>query len=385
MLFLFQTYSVMNARRRVHKQLYIQPNNQESEPPLDTLSYHSGQIKNTSNTTLRTVELFMVVSAVAIPFLVHASLFQNFIKSNITAAETAVPEVVKTGSSLDIPVLSAVQNSNLNDALGGGDVLAQDNALISTGPVGADEISAAKHTTGEISVYTVRDGDSLSQIAEMFGVTTNTILWANDIPRGKSIQPGDTLVILPVVGVRYIVKKGDTIGSIAKKYDGDAEEIISYNQLASATDLTVGETLVIPGGELHTSEPVKNSAGISVKSAGVSGGGWLVKPVPGAIKTQGRHGYNAVDFGLPVGSPVHAASAGEVIVSKSSGWNGGYGQYIVIRHSNGVQTLYAHLSRNDVGVGSYISQNQVIGASGNTGKSTGPHLHFEVRGGTNPF
>jgi len=327
----------------------------------------------------------MLALAVTIPFSVHAGLFKNFIKSNTTPAEAAVPEVIKTGSSLDVPVLSAVQNPDLNSARGGGDVLAQDGALISTGPVGADKISAAKHTSGEISVYTVRDGDSLSQIAEMFGVTANTILWANDIPRGKSIQPGDTLVILPVVGVRHIIKAGDTIGSIAKKYEGDAEEIISYNQLASAMDLTVGKTLVIPGGELHISEPVKNSVKTSNKSSGVTGGSWLVKPVSGAIKTQGRHGYNAVDLGLSVGSPVHASAAGKVIVSKSSGWNGGYGQYIVIRHSNGVQTLYAHLSRNNVGVGAYVDQNQVIGASGNTGKSTGPHLHFEVRGGTNPF
>ena len=103
------------------------------------------------------------------------------------------------------------------------------------------------------------------------------------------------------------------------------------------------------------------------------------------MRTQGIHGYNAVDLAAGYGSPIRAAAAGEVIVSKASGWNGGYGQYIVIRHANGAQTLYSHMMRNDVGVGSYVSQGQVIGGMGSTGKSTGTHLHFEVRGARNPF
>ena len=103
------------------------------------------------------------------------------------------------------------------------------------------------------------------------------------------------------------------------------------------------------------------------------------------MKTQGIHGYNAVDLAAGPGSSIRAAAAGEVIVSKATGWNGGYGQYIVIRHASGAQTLYAHLSSNAVGVGNYVSQGEVIGGMGNTGRSTGNHLHFEVRGGRNPF
>jgi len=339
----------------------------------------------------------MLALAVMVPFSVHAGLFQTIVNTTVNTEPATIPDLVKTSSFLDVSLLSADQNAN-QDAYGGGEIIAQDGALISTGPVGADEITAAKHTSGEISVYVVRPGDSLSQIAEMFGVTANTILWANDIPRGKSIQPGDTLVILPIVGVRHIVKSGDTIASIAKKYGANAEEITSYNQLASATDISVGATLVIPGGEVQSNPVIRTSVAASAKTSStlsrsgarvgqVSKGcfGWLCDPVPGAIKTQGIHGYNAVDLGLPTGSPVLAAAAGQVIVSKSSGWNGGYGQYIVIRHPNGVQTLYSHISRNNVGVGEHVEQGQVIGKSGSTGKSTGPHLHFEVRGGTNPF
>jgi murein DD-endopeptidase MepM/ murein hydrolase activator NlpD len=231
----------------------------------------------------------------------------------------------------------------------------------------------------------VREGDTLSHIAEMYGVTANTILWANDLPRATSIRAGQTLVILPIAGVRHVVKKGDTINSIAKNYEGDADEIISYNDLSDGA-LVVGSTIVVPGGAIHSAPVVKAASPVRSSGSNTSAGGsWLSHPVPGALKTQGLHGYNAVDLAGASGSTIRAAAAGEVIVSKSSGWNGGYGQYIVIRHSNGAQTLYAHLSYNSVGVGAYVGQGEVIGSMGNTGRSTGSHLHFEVRGAKNPF
>lgn len=323
---------------------------------------------------------------VVLPLSVQAGMFQSFIATDSNFVSQEI-EVIQTDSVLDVPVLSAATNPHPRSARGGDEVLAQDGVLISTGPVGRDVISAARTDGGEINVYSVRPGDSLSQIAEMFNVTANTILWANDLPRASAIKPGDTLVILPVAGVRHVVKAGDTIAAIAKKYEGNGEEIISYNQLANATDLSVGDTLVIPGGALHAAPAVvktiaQKTTGTKSTVAAVSN---FIHPVPGALKTQGIHGYNGVDFGVGIGSPIRAAQGGEVIVAKSSGWNGGYGNYIVIKHKNGVQTLYAHLSRVDVGVGATVAQGDGIGASGNSGKSTGPHLHFEVRGGKNPF
>lgn len=327
-------------------------------------------------------EFGVLVCAVAIPLSVQAGLIT--LSSTTPVTEPGVgQDVFLTSSVLDVPVLSAHRNPDPQNARGGGEVLVQDGALLSAGPIGADVIATARRSSGEISVYVVRPGDSLSQIAEMFGVTTNTILWANDLRSATSIQPGDTLVILPVAGVRHVVKTGDTVASLAKKYDADAEEIIGYNQISNST-LTVGDTLVIPGGAIAAPAPTRVASSGGGSSA-ASGGSMFAHPVPGAIKTQGIHGYNAVDFAAGVGTPIRAAAAGEVIVSRSSGWNGGYGQYIVVRHSNGVQTLYSHLSRNDVGVGAYVAQGQVIGAMGNTGRSTGPHLHFEVRGTRNPF
>lgn len=306
---------------------------------------------------------------------------------NTASDEVSVAAIPQASSLVDAPVLVAAANPDPNNARGGAEVIAHDGALVSTGPIGKDVISAARSNSGEISVYTVRPGDSLSQIAEMFDVTSNTILWANDLPRASAIKPGDTLVILPVAGVRHVVRKGDTIAAIAKKYEADRDEIVSYNQLENESDLQVGETLVIPGGAIHTA-PVKTASKASpTKTTGGAGGGTssFINPAPGTIKTQGLHGYNAVDFGGSIGTAIRAAQSGEVIVAKTGGWNGGYGNYIVVRHKNGTQTLYAHLSRVDVGVGASVAQGATIGALGNTGKSTGPHLHFEVRGGKNPF
>jgi len=321
---------------------------------------------------------------VALPLSVQAGFFSKLFSKSADAAEEIIQ--IANLAATDVPLLTAIVNPDPTGARGGAEIIVDENVLVSTGPVGEDEIAEQRSSSGEIRVYTVREGDSLSQVAEMFGVTTNTILWANDISKATSIQPGDTLVILPIAGVQHTVKSGDTMGTIAKKYDGNIDEILAYNQLGSADELSVGDILIIPGGAMSVES---SRAGYVATPTSVSGASSVSSsfshPAPGAIKTQGIHGYNAVDLAGGQGSPIRAAAAGEVIVSKSSGWNGGYGQYIVIRHSNGAQTLYAHLSRNDVGVGAWVGQGEVIGGMGSTGKSTGTHLHFEVRGARNPF
>ena len=280
-------------------------------------------------------------------------------------------------------LLTAVRNPDPQKAIGGGDIVYEDGVLISTGPISADEVTASKAGNGEISVYVVRNGDALSQIAEMYGVTTNTILWANDLTKVTQIKEGQTLVILPIVGVRHIVAEGQTLASIVKKYEANLEEVIEYNQLASAEAIVAGDELMIPGGEIVA--PKVTAKATPTKTSGVKSSLGFIHPAPGAKRTQGIHGYNGVDLAAGYGSTIRAAAGGKVIVSKGAGWNGGYGTYIVIKHDNGTQTLYAHLSTNSVSVGDVVEQGQTIGGMGNSGKSTGTHLHFEVRGGTNPF
>ncbi len=320
---------------------------------------------------------------IAVPLSVHAGLFAAVFAASSDVINTESTAV--SVSAVDTPLLTAAQTVDPQASRGGGDVFVQDGALLPGGAVGEDIEHNAKQNTGQILIYEVREGDTLSQIAEMFDVNSNTILWANDLGSSKDIHPGDSLLILPIVGVQHVVKTGDTVASIAKKYDADADEIRSYNHITD-NDLKVGMTVMVPGGNMHevaVTTTTKSSSSSSATS--VSTRGYFTIPLVHYVKTQSIHGYNAVDLAASVGEPVMAAAAGQVIVSKSGGWNGGYGSYIVIKHANGTQTLYAHLSANAVGVGAYVTTGEVIGAVGNTGRSTGPHLHFEVRGGVNPF
>lgn len=282
-----------------------------------------------------------------------------------------------------VPLLRAAVHSDPNPSKGGGDVIVAGDSLVPDGGISpTDEVFTTNG--GEISVYVVRDGDALSQIAEMFDVTTNTILWANDIKSADLIQPGDSLVILPITGVRHVVKSGDSLNAIAEKYHGEVEDIMAYNGLSSK-ELTVGQTVVIPGGEVRRPTPTRSTTRVVRGGGNTGSASGFTHPLPNGVRTQGLHGYNGVDFGAPAGTAIRAAAAGKVILVRNAGWNGGYGSYVVVKHDNGTQTLYAHNSANYVAIGQQVSAGESIAAVGSTGRSTGPHLHFEVRGATNPF
>lgn len=286
-----------------------------------------------------------------------------------------------------MPLLQAAVNVDPNPAKGGGDITIVGGALLAeNGPSGTiRDVEERDINPDHISVYVVREGDTLAEIAKLFEVSVNTIMWANDL-KTRTVKAGDTLIILPVSGVQHTVAKGDTLQSVAKKYKADVTEIAQYNELSEDAKLTVGDIIMIPDGEVQEVKPAPSSAPKpKIKGSGPSYAGYYIRPVSGGRRSQGLHGYNGVDLAATYGSTVYAAAAGEVIVSRNYGYNGGYGSYIVIRHPNNTQTLYAHLSSNLVFQGMTVQQGQVIGAVGNTGKSTGPHLHFEVRGAVNPF
>lgn len=293
-------------------------------------------------------------------------------------------------------LLRAAVNIDPNPSRGGGDIEVEDGIalLAETGPSGTNaNIVARPPTPDQISLYIVDDGDTLSQIAKMFDVSVNTIVWANNLKSDTDIHEGETLIILPISGIQHAVEKGDTINSIAKEYGSDIddfdayfEELLTYNDLTKDTLLSVGDVVTIPGGEMHMPQASQSSyASVAAPTRSVTG--YFISPLRSGTykRTQGLHGYNAVDLGAPVGTPIRAAAAGDVIVAKNAGWNGGYGQYVVIRHSNGTQTLYAHMSRVAVWQGKRVVQGEVIGYVGSTGRSTGSHLHLEVRGAANPF
>ncbi len=284
-----------------------------------------------------------------------------------------------------------------------------------------------------ITIYTVKAGDTISGIASKFGIKAGTIYAANDLAKNEVLKVGRELVILPINGIQYTVKNGDTISGIAKKFDVSATDILEFNDIDNASSIKVGVDLIIPDAEPvpvekvaeapktvqsllvkpevkkatdplpvsafsaedhshddeeSSSEEVKDESPSEPETPVQSTGryGIFIPPAPGSVLTQGYHAVNAVDFGASVGTPIIAAAKGVVIVAKGNGaYNGGFGNFIVIAHDNGIQTLYAHLSKVSVSVGDSIDQGDNIGLMGNTGKSTGSHLHFETHGMKNPF
>lgn len=232
-----------------------------------------------------------------------------------------------------------------------------------------------------IVTYTVQSGDTVQDIAAKFDLDPTTIMWANpaveDAP--DLLRIGQELIILPVDGVYHTVKEGETLESIAKKYKVEVEAITScpYNSLQPPDfAIEAGMKLIIPGGQKPWVPKVVTSYTGPIPE-GARGTGLFQWPVLGYI-TQGYwYGHRAIDIGVPVGTAVYAADGGFV---SFAGWTDiGYGYLIVIDHANGFSTYYAHLSNFYVMAGQKVTRGQVIGATGNTGWSTGPHLHFEIR------
>ncbi len=323
------------------------------------------------------IVLSMVFTSFLIPLQTQAGVF-SFI-SDLFSFESAEAQEVETNSQT-IALLQASVSPGQNFATTTDEIAIVDGTSLSSESQAPIDVKTFEDD--QISVYVVRSGDTLPAIAKMFGVSVNTIRWGNDI-KGNTVTVGQTLVILPISGIQHTVKSGDTLQSIAKQHKGDLEEILQYNNLAKNAKLAIGDVIVVPDGEITTT--VTKTSGGSKSGSTSTYAGYYMRPIRGGVKTQGLHGHNGVDLASVYGASILAAADGDVIVSRNSGWNGGYGSYVVIKHGNGTQTLYAHLSGTNVSVGDRVAQGQVIGRMGSTGKSTGVHVHFEIRGARNPF
>lgn len=375
---------------RIEPRFFILP---PTEPP-SLLQALSDSVAYWIPGALIAASLFLGIGIILVPHT--AGAFWPF--SILRASEVVQNAPVLHDSSLAL--LEAAVNIDPSPTPSGSDLsVSEGSALMATAGVDGT-LTEVDHTSssGNISTYVVQDGDSISVIASSHGVSVDTILWANGLTRKSAIKPGMTLVILPVSGVRHTVKKGETLAGIAKSFSADKEDIAAYNGLDSGVGLIAGSELIIPGGEAPATVVKKSTntkTATRIKTGGSMGAVIAVgdtsrsssfsNPVPAGRLTQRIHGWNGVDIAAPSGSPVLAAAAGTVIVSRVGGWNGGYGTYVVIDHGDGTQTLYAHNSTNTVSVGQKVTKGQNIGTVGNTGNSTGNHLHFEVRGAKNPF
>ena len=236
----------------------------------------------------------------------------------------------------------------------------------------------------ETIIYKVVKGDTLSEIAEEFAVSANSIKWANNLTDEDTVKPGDTLKVPPVSGVIHNVKKGDTIYSVAKKYKANPQAIADFpfNYIDQSLALATGQSLVVPGGSKPAPlvVPIPGYTGPTPSrnpiNYAAAGSGLFAMPVAGTVNQYSSWYHPAVDIGAAYGTSVYAAGSGRVTTASKVGT--GFGWHIFIDHGNGYVTAYAHLSDIKVNVGQNVSKGQLIGAVGCSGFCTGSHLHLEV-------
>ncbi len=319
-----------------------------------------------------------------------------------------VEETQATGGAVNEPSSLAAQAVTAQDSSGSDDGTDEvyddsaDAAMLS--PIGnavrvqpQSNGSNAPTTRTHVEQYVVQNGDTIGTIAQKFGLSVATVLNANKLTSRSVIRPGDKFRILPVDGIMYTTHRGDTLSKIANLYHTDVDKIVSANSLADNSSLTSGMELVLPGARpLPPPPPAVRPAPANIASNLRD----IINPQPPADRvgtsqflwptavhriTQYFHQYfhgrihTGVDIAGPRGTSIYAADDGVVI---ASGWNtGGYGNMIIIDHGGGLYTRYGHASKLLVTAGQTVQRGDVIALMGSTGRSTGPHLHFEVMTG----
>jgi len=257
----------------------------------------------------------------------------------------------------------------------------------------------------EVATYTVQEGDTIFGIGEKFGLKPQTIMWGNLETLGDDphmIRPGLVLVILPLDGAYHKWSKDEGLNRVSEYFHVQPEDIINWpgNHLTldsvgdfAHPNIQPGTMLFIPGGrrEFISKIPTvpRKSPGVatylgpgacSAPAGGAVGTGSFVWPMRGTITTQfsAETNHPAIDIAAPLGTAVAASDTGVVVYAGPTYDNIGYGNLVIVDHGNGWQTLYAHLSAIYVTCGSGIFQGAAVGANGSTGRSTGPHLHFQM-------
>lgn len=352
--------------------------------PMNAVSFHLQRVLSDQVSPVRLAGHFAVVVIAAVVLLVSQMEMPNW---NLTLPRT-FPTSLGTGGTMSTvgavtQVGQVLENRNGRaQALGGSSL---QKAIVPFTIIPEEPIEG-------IRTYIVASGDTVLGIANKFGLKPESIQWANP---SLELNPdllriGDQLAIPPVDGAIHTVRVGDTLSSIAAKYKVDMQSIIQYapNNLVDASSaLSVGTRLVIPNGvKPYVAPQVFAYTGV-VPAGAAKGSGAFVWPTSGSVTQQFWSGHKAIDIGSWTGAPVKAADTGHVVVAQP-GWNNGYGNFVVIEHGNGFASLYAHLNSIYVRAGENVAAGQQIGTVGNTGNSTGPHLHLEIRyqdAARNPF
>ncbi|MFS8581806.1 MAG: peptidoglycan DD-metalloendopeptidase family protein [Limnochordales bacterium] len=299
----------------------------------------------------------------------------DFIAADAFTAEDTVPGLLTEAGAGAVATLNGQVDDETAVAQEGADGVTDELAARDGGE--APQAAAAEPEPGPTVVtHVVQRGETLWDIALAYGIDVDTIVAANDIPDINRLQVGQELKILTIRGALHRVQRGESLWDISRAYNVSMDEIIAVNGIANPSRIQVNQELIIPGGQA--------AAAALRREQLVSSSGQLLRnfdwPTRGRISSRygprwGRMHYG-LDLAVPIGTPIYAAANGTVTHAGSMGT---YGILVIIDHGNGVETRYAHLSRTAVRVGQRVSRGQLIAYSGNTGNSTGPHLHFEIR------
>lgn len=237
-----------------------------------------------------------------------------------------------------------------------------------------------------LRTYIVQSGDTIVGIASKFNLNQATLLWTNDLRATSILSIDQKLTILPVDGVLHRVKRGDTIGKIAQTYSADSSKILAYNNIPPNGSIAIGDALIIPNGIIKAAPARQDRSLIARIRNIITPSPTIPQSIKGVLNflwptTASRitqyfsWRHNGVDIAGPPSNKIYAAAGGTVIIS---GWQKGYGYTIVIDHGNGYRTRYGHASKLFVSGGERVERGETIAMVGSTGRSTGPHLHFEI-------
>lgn len=322
-----------------------------------------------------------------------ATLFKRLSAVTLTMLVTTVV----LGSTLDVSYAAYGSDEYFNQIAQEGTLIADSEGYF-TKASPQTSTSKTERTFKDRAIYTIESGDTLSTIAGRFGVKSETLLWENGLTMASVLKIGQKLSIPPANGISHRVASGQSVEKIASLYKVEAQKIIVMNNL-DGNALSAGQVIFVPEAKplpsLRTIAQTQTGARSASRdapsrnaqrklentSAAPSAGKFLIFPTIGSLTQGFRSGHYAYDIGNRTKPPIWAAAEGTVIKASQGGWGGGYGNHVIVDHGNGVKTLYAHMDHLVVKNGDHVSQGEVIGQMGNTGRvrgATGIHLHFEV-------
>jgi murein DD-endopeptidase MepM/ murein hydrolase activator NlpD len=282
--------------------------------------------------------------------------------------------------------LTVVAPGVLEEALLGVDNLTSETqeqrqlAIDSSSKASDDASTEANARVSMYLNYVVQDGDTITSIAKAHGIGSEYITWNNlDLEDPNRLSPGDQIIIPWEEGIVHSVRANEILSDIARRYDAEVEDILDFaaNDVPDPSLLQADRYIFVPGGRVVPAAPSRPGPA----PPPVQSGDWFWPSSKSGVITSYFSTWHplGIDIGLVMNTPIVATRDGVVQAVNIDNRRSGYGVHVIIAHDNGYESTYAHLDSASVSTGQVVSQGDLIGLSGNTGRSTGPHLHFEIR------